>query len=138
VEHTVGLVLHMAASRNENGYDITSQNYFEELGDHRGKEIEPVTRQSISEARAKLKWQGFEALLPVANREKEFKEDFLRYKGHITRAVDGTSMIVPRTEELLQHFTPRTSKKGPGHYPSLLAVTAMNVFHGTTGCGTHR
>jgi hypothetical protein len=130
IEHTVGLVLHMAASRNENGYDITSQNYFEELGEHRGSATRPVTRQSISEARGKLKWQGFEALLSVANRERQFKEDCLRYKGHITRAVDGTSMIVPRSEELLRYFTPRTSRQGEGHYPSLLAVTAMNVFTG--------
>jgi len=120
----------MAASRNEDGYDITSQNYFERLAEHRGEEIQPVTRQSISEARSKLKWEGFQALLSSANRETAFTQDSLRYKGHITRAVDGTSMIVPRTAELLEYFTPRTSKKGEGHYPCLLAVTAMNVFTG--------
>jgi hypothetical protein len=130
LEHTVGMVLHMASSRNENGYDITSQNYFEELGNHLKSPIEPPTRQSVSEARAKLKWEGFESLLCAANQEKEFDGDSFRFKGHITRAVDGTSMIVPRTADLLGHFTPRISKAGECHYPSLLAVIATNVFSG--------
>jgi len=120
----------MSANRNENGYDITAQNYFDELGSHSDSELDPITHQSVSEARAKLKWEAFEYLLGRANREKDFNDEQFTYRGHITRAVDGTSMITPRTEDLLSHFTPRISTKGEGHYPSLLLVTAINVFTG--------
>ena len=120
----------MAACRNENGYDITSQNYFEELAEHQESGKDPATRQSVSEARGKVKWEGFEMLLSKANRETALDQPPFVYKGHVTRAVDGTSMIVPRTEDLLSHFTPRTSCQGEGHYPSALMVSAVNVFTG--------
>lgn len=121
----------MSANRNENGYDITSQNYFEDLGRHLESPIEPPTRQSVSEARGKLRWEGVECLLSSANREKELRQNpSFTYKGHVTRAVDGTCMRTPRTPDLLKHFTPSETHSGYTHYPSLLAVTATNVFTG--------
>lgn len=120
----------MAANRNENGYDITSQNYFEELGHYSGEPLEPMTRQSVSEARGKLGWEAFEYLLTAANREEEFRSSRFTYKGHVTRAVDGTYMNAPRTEDVLKYFSPQKTASRDGHYPSLLAVTATNVFTG--------
>lgn len=128
------MILHMAISRNENGYDITSQNYFRELGLHLEEKIEPVTRQSFSEARGKLSWQGIEYLLDVANQEESLRElPHLKYRGHITRAIDGTSLLLPRTDELLSYFTPRKIPGSGGelcHYPTAMLVTAVNVFTG--------
>jgi hypothetical protein len=69
LEHTIGLLLSMSASRNGNGYDISSQSYFRELSRALGERIEPARRQSVSEARSKLKWQGLEFLLGAANLE---------------------------------------------------------------------
>lgn len=128
------MILHMVCSRNENGYDITSQNYFRELKPHIEEKIDPVTRQSFSEARMKFSWQGMEYLLDVANQEDTLGNlPHLKYQGHTTRAVDGTWFIVPRTEELLEHFTPRRIPGAKGelcHYPTALLVTAINVFTG--------
>jgi hypothetical protein len=126
----------MAANRNENGYDITAENYFDEFGRHLDSSLEPIKHQSVSEARGKLKWGAFEYLLGAANLEGDFSSDQFRYRGHVTRAFDGTSMIVPRTEDLLKHFTPRMSKQGEGHYPSLMLVTGVNVFTGQPIAGS--
>jgi len=122
----------MAASRNGNGYDISSQNYFRELGACLGEEITPAKHQSVSDARAKLKWQALEYLLEHANLESSRLPANLRFKGHVTRAVDGTSFFTPRTDELLRYFSCRStqSEEGETHYPYGLCVTAVNVFTG--------
>lgn len=128
------MILHMVCSRNENGYDITSQNYFRELGSISGEKTTPVTRQSFCEARTKFNWQGFEYLLDQANQEENLKTaSHLKYQGHITRAIDGTTFITPRTDELLEYFKPRKIPRSNGelcHYPSAMLVTAINVFTG--------
>jgi hypothetical protein len=122
----------MSASRNGNGYDISSQSYFRELSRALGERIEPARRQSVSEARSKLKWQGLEFLLGAANLETGGLPSSLRFKGHLTRAIDGTSFFTPRTPELLEVFNPRTttSDEGETHYPYGMLVTAINVFTG--------
>ena len=122
----------MAANRNGSGYDISSQNYFIELSSHLLEPIEPVRRQAVSLARSKLKWQAFEYLLSRANLESKSLPPKLKFKGHITRALDGTSFFTPRTNDLLMHFSPRntTSEEGETHYPYGLCVTAINVFTG--------
>ncbi len=132
LQHTIGFILSMAASRNGNGYDITSQNYFRELGDCLGEKIDPACHQSISEARSKLCWRALEYLLTEANLEASRLPSSLRFKGHITRAIDGTSFFTPRSDELLLHFSPRKTKaeEGETHYPYGLCVAAINVFTG--------
>jgi hypothetical protein len=132
LEHTVGLILSFAATRNANGYDISSQNYFLELSAHLEKEIEPARRQSVSEARSKLKWQAFEYLLAAANLETQRLPAWLLFKGHATRAIDGTSFFTPRTDELLEYFSPRNTRadEGETHYPYGLMVSAINVYTG--------
>lgn len=122
----------MAASRNGNGYEISSQNYFRGLGQALEQDIDPVRRQSVSEARAKLSWQAFEYLLGAANLESDRLPSSLRFRGHLTRAVDGTSFFTPRTDDLLSRFTPRTTAcdSGETHYPYGMLVTAVNVYTG--------
>lgn len=132
LEHIIGLVLSMAASRNGNGYEISSQNYFRGLGQALEKDIDPVRRQSVCEARAKLSWRAFEYLLCAANLESARLPASLRFRGHLTRAIDGTSFFTPRTDDLLSQFTPRTTTcdSGETHYPYGMLVTAINVYTG--------
>jgi Transposase DDE domain len=132
LEHTVGFVLFLSATRNGNGYDISSQNYFRELGELMGKGIDPARHQSISEARSKLGYEAFEYLLACANLETEKLPARFCFKGHVTRAIDGTSFYTPRCDELLMHFSPRKTRaeEGETHYPYGLCVAAVNVYTG--------
>jgi hypothetical protein len=120
----------MVLGRNGNGYDISSQNYFRDLSAELGERIIPARHQSVSEARGKLRWEAFEYLLDEANLENDGLPERLKFKGHVTRAIDGTSFYVPRTNELLEHFSPRNtrSEEGETHYPYGLCVTALNVY----------
>ena len=132
LEHTIGLLLSMTCGRNGNGYDISSQNYFRELSVQLGDPIEPARRQSVSEARAKLGWQAIEYLLECANLESAGLPTSLKFQGHITRAIDGTSFFTPRSADLLCHFSPRgtCADEGETHYPYGMCVAAINVFTG--------
>jgi hypothetical protein len=120
----------MAADRNGSGYDISSQNYFRDLAREIDEDLVPVRKQSVSEARAKLSWQAFEFLLERANIEEQGLPRRLTFKGHVTRAFDGTSFYTPRSDELLEHFSPRNTKAGETHYPYGLLVAGINVFTG--------
>lgn len=126
----------MTLNRNGNGYDISSQNYFRDLNLEVEAQIEPVRHQSVSEARAKLRWECFEYLLSEANLENAGLSKNNKFKGHIVRAVDGTSFITARTDELLEHFSFRNtrSEEGKTHYPYGLCVAAINVFTGQPVC----
>ena len=126
----------MSLDRNGNGYDISSQNYFRALGSELAHEISPVKHQSISAARAKIGWEGFEYLLGEANLEKEGLGKKNKFRGHIVRAIDGTSFFTPRSEDLLEHFSVRKTKSdlGETHYPYGLCVAAINVFSGQPVC----
>jgi hypothetical protein len=130
LEHVIGFTLWLTASRNTNGYEISSQNYFRALNPFIDEPLEPARHQSISEARAKLGWQAFECLLGEANLESQRLPGRLTFRGHLTRAIDGTSFYTPRTDELLEYFSPRTtcSEEGETHYPYGLMVSAVNVY----------
>lgn len=131
VEHVVGLVVYMAAHRNGDGHDITAQNYFAGLGQYLGDtDITPVTRQAVSQARAKLDWEAFRHLLREANQDDELASRGLCYRGHVTRAIDGTQLVLPHSEDILELFERRKTTRGTGHYPYALLVTALNVFTG--------
>lgn len=132
LEHTIGFTMSLSATRNGNGYDISSQNYFRALGEKRNEELTPVKRQSVSEARGKIHWSAFEFLLERANLENKRLPKSLLFKGHVTRALDGTSFFTPRSDDLLSHFSPRHTKseEGETHYPYGLCVAAINVFTG--------
>lgn len=122
----------MACARNGNGYDISSQNYFRELSGHLLDPIEPARRQSVAEARAKLRYEAFAHLLDCANLEKDGLPSMFKFQGHVTRAIDGTSFYTPRSDELLTHFSPRktSADEGETHYPYGLCVSAINVYTG--------
>lgn len=126
----------MSLNRNGNGYDISSQNYFKDLSKELNEKLKPAAHQSVSDARGKIKWEGFEYLLGAANLEKRGLPKSFKFKGHVTRGVDGTSFYTPRTEELLEYFTPRNtcSQEGQTHYPYGLCVTAVNVYTGQPVC----
>ena len=122
----------MSASRNGDGYDISSQNYFRKLSEHLYKNINPVRRPSVSEARSKLRWEALECLLAYANLESDGLPNGFLFKGHVTRAIDGTSFFTPKSEDLLKHFSLRNTKseEGETHYPYGFCVAAINVFTG--------
>lgn len=122
----------MVCARNGNGYDISSQNYFRELSAHLRDPINPARRQSVSEARSKLGWQAIEYLLECANLESAGLPSNLKFQGHVTRAIDGTSFYTPRSPDLLSHFTPRRTRadEQETHYPYGMCVAAINVFTG--------
>ena len=120
----------MAAHHNADGYAISSQNYFSELSQFVGETIEPASHQAVSRARSKIDWQAFRYLLQEANQDNELSGKQYRFRGHITRAIDGTQLTLPHSEELLEYFEQRNSKVGLGHYPGALLVTALNVFTG--------
>lgn len=122
----------MTLARNGNGYDISSQNYFRELSREIDVEVVPVRHQSVSEARAKIKWEGFEYLLGSANLEQDGLAKQFKFKGRTTRAIDGTSFFTPRSDDLLEHFSCRNTSAAEGstHYPYGLCVSAINVFTG--------
>lgn len=126
----MGLVLSMTASRNENGYAISSQNYFRSLGKETGQSIEPASKQAVSAGRRKLHWGAFESLLHEANLEPSGLPEHLCFHGHVTRAIDGSSFYTPRSPDLLEHFSPRRTRaeEGETHYPYGLLVTAVNVY----------
>jgi hypothetical protein len=101
-----------------------------------GRKVTPARHQSVSEARGKLDWEAFEFLLDEANLEHDKLDKEFKFKGHVTRAIDGTSFFVPRTDELLKHFSPRKTKaeEGETHYPYGLCLAAINVFTAQPVC----
>lgn len=120
----------MTAHQNADGYAISSQNYFSELSQITGEKVEPASHQAISRARSKIDWQAFRHLHQEANQDHELSGPRHRYRGHITRAIDGTQLTLPYSDELLEYFDQRSSSAGLGHYPGALLVTALNVFTG--------
>ena len=121
----------MTLNRNQNGYDISSRNYFSKLNQQIRESIKSARRQSVCEARKKLDWQAFEFLMKEANQDKLLNDSNFRFKGHLTRAIDGTSLLIPHSKDILTYFKQR--KDGTGgyiHYPLALLVTATNVFTG--------
>ncbi len=75
LEHTLALILFLATERNENGYDIASQNYFRALSKKLGRDISPAKRQTVSTARGKIRWEAF-ARSRAADREAAFTREF--------------------------------------------------------------
>ena len=100
----------MTLNRNGNGYDISSQNYFRDLGAELKVDVEPVCHQAVSKARGKFRWEGLEYLLAEANLERQGLSKENKFKGHTTRAIDGTSFYTPRSDDFLEHFSLRNTR----------------------------
>lgn len=126
----------MSLDRNENGYDISSQKYFRPLADEFSQGLQPVRHQSVSEARGKLSWKAFEYLLEEANLENGELGKSNKFRGHIVRAIDGSSFFTPRTDDPFTHFSMRKTKSDlrETHYSYGLCVAAINVFTGQPVC----
>lgn len=120
--HTIGHILFLAATRNQNGYEITSQNYFAQYGSIESA----VSRSSLSEARGKIDWKAFDYLLKDLREESH--RDVAKWKGLNVKAIDGTFLTLPATKKILDEFPRRPKAKT--HYPKGILVTAMNVFTG--------
>ena len=124
IVHTVGLILHMAASGNPDGYAITAQNYFSDLFGH---ELEAPTKQSVCEARQKLHHQALAFLLNKSNMEEQIEP---LWNGHMVRIVDGTKVNTPNTADLREHFDTPNTISGSSFYPQAQIVTVMNSSSG--------
>jgi len=122
VVHTIGHVLHMVSHRKKNGAEVTSQNYFAELG----VPFKSVSRSSLSEARSKLPWESFVYLLDELNRVARV----VTWKGHRVRGGDGSHITLPATEEILEQFPRKDNPQSRTHYPKGLLVVATDILTG--------
>ncbi|RYZ61238.1 MAG: hypothetical protein EOP09_20215, partial [Proteobacteria bacterium] len=117
--NAVGQVLFMAFERNENGYEITSQNYYAQFGN----EKDAIARSSFTEARAKIKWQAFECLLKASQCLPRYDD---LWNGLRVKAVDGTYLTLPNENDLFKAFP----RRGKELYPKCLLVTVADVVTG--------
>lgn len=109
----------MVADGNRNGLAITAQ----EFCSRRDIDVaEAARKQTLSDARRKIRWEGFEYLVHEAKRDD--LED--SWKGHRTRIADGTKLSTPNSEELKEHFEIPNTKVGSGFYPQAWLVTLLN------------
>ncbi len=87
-----------------------------------------MSRSSYCEARDKLSWEAFAYLLDKSSLEQ--KENFKapRWHGHRVRAVDGSCIQLPRSEDILNSFPVRGSGWGDSYYPYAYLVIAADIF----------
>ncbi len=112
----------MVSHRKQNGSEITSRNYFSEIG----QPNRCVKRSAFSEARSNLSWECFPFLLDELNRASEPK----LWKGHKVRAADGTYLSLPASKDILELFPRRVCEQNRSHYPKALLVVATDVLNG--------
>lgn len=113
----------MAIEGNRAGYSISAQDFFSDLG---LKPANAPKKQTVSDARTKFKWEGFEFLLREARRD-DLEE---RWHGHIVRIADGSKITLPNSKELRERFATPNSMAGPGFYPQAWLVSLVNSTSG--------
>lgn len=124
----------MVLERGTNGSAIAVENYFfqKTLDPH-----EVINASSFCEARQKLKWEAFRFLLNEVNLtsrllgESGEMEVFKR-----VFAVDGATIVLPCSEDILSEFPKYVRRPYVSHYPRAMMVTATNVCSGIPLC-TH-
>jgi hypothetical protein len=126
LRHLVGSLLHKSAGLPGRGYELICAAYFASL--KRSDEIARLARSSYCEARDKLSWEAFAYLLDKSNLEQADNFKAPRWKGHRVRAVDGSCIQLPRSEEILSTFPVRIGGFGTTHYPYAYLVIAADVF----------
>jgi hypothetical protein len=84
-----------------------------------------VTRSAICQARKKLSHKVFIGLLDIICRFLNQRSELQTYKGFRTFAVDGSTMLLPDTKDLREHFGIAKSKKG---YKSR-AIARVSILH---------
>ncbi len=120
---TIGLILKMTIEGNRAGYSISAQDFFAEMGLKPG---DAPKKQTVSDAREKIQWQGFEFLLQESRRN-DLENPWL---GHPVQIADGTKLTMPNSDDLKEHFATPNTKTGPGFYPQAWMVTLINSTSG--------
>ena len=110
----------MALEHNKNGYGLASRSYVNRLEGH--IDLKCASKSSVCEARQKLSWEAFNYLFEKVAREDN---EQMKWKRHRVRAIDGTYIQIPYSEEIEEEF-PRCGN----HYPKALLVTAQNMVTG--------
>jgi hypothetical protein len=110
-KEVVSQYLAMNIEGSEFGQEIISKTLFNRS----------VHRSSLSRAKQKIAPELFSELL-----RRQSQSCHERWHGHIVRAVDGTSLTLPLTRDILTTFAVREAE----HYPRALLVTASDVFTG--------
>ena len=130
--HLIGHLLYMVLSRNLDGYEISSDNYFHELQVFLKRDLDGVTRSSICEARYKLHWKALEFLLKQSQLDTDQLSSQFKWKGHVVRAIDGSKITLPHSSEIIKTFPQRYSPQAGSysHYPFAVLVCACNVITG--------
>lgn len=88
---------------------------------------------SITQARAKVKWQAFEQMFTnavnLAYKHCPIDDSHL-WKGHSVFAVDGSKYTLPASKDIRTHFDPDSGlqTQGKGHYPEANVLVAYDVF----------
>jgi hypothetical protein len=113
----------MAIEGNRAGHSISAQDFFVEMG---FEAKEAPKKQTVSDARVKLQWQGFEFLLTESRRD-DLEEPWL---GHPVKVTDGTKLNMPNSDELKEYFATPNTKVGPGFYPQAWMVTLLSSTSG--------
>lgn len=109
----------MVADGNRNGLAIVAQEFCAR------REIdvaEAARKQTLSDARKKVRWQAFEFLVHEAKRD----DLEVPWIGHRVRIADGTKIYTPNAEELREHFDVPNTKAGSGFFPQAWLVTLLN------------
>ena len=96
-------------------------------------EARAVHRSTVTKARAKLSWTGFEALHRDAVRlayDLWPAQETDTWRGLSVFAIDGSKYRLPASEPLRAAFDPDSGldHPGKGHYPECLVSTAYDVF----------
>ena len=91
-----------------------------------------VHASSITRSRSKISWLFFERIgRQMAQRAYETVPDRAcdTWKGMNVFAVDGSKYTLPASDELREHFQPRSGLgKGTSHYPQCLVSTVYDVL----------
>jgi hypothetical protein len=126
LKHLVGCLMHKSLCQSGRGYELIYANYFAQL--EHSDQVCRLSRSSFCEARAKLSWEAFALLLHRANLDQNKNFQSPRWKGHRVRAVDGSCVQLPRSEEILATFPVRSGGFGNTHYPYAYLVVAADIF----------
>jgi hypothetical protein len=122
----VGSLLHKSAAPSGRGYQLIYADYFAHL--ERSDRMRRLSRSSFCEARDKLSWEAFALLLDRANLECKSNFKPPTWREHRVRAVDGSCIQLPRSEEILTKFPTRSGGFGDSYYPYSNLVVAADVF----------
>ena len=127
-------LLSMVANGKNKGIDTKSAEFVKNARrSGLWPEAEQVHRSAVTKARNKVDWKIFENILheAVDLAYDLFPEDpSLTWHGMSVFAFDGSTYILPASDEIRQEFDPDSGldNYGRGHYPECLVSTAYDVF----------